>query len=268
MQSSVVVKRTTFVDAWLLFCGKIWSYEEELAVRLLCGFPNGKFPGGRGWGRRNWTPCEDSRPCPDAEREKLAKFHFGYCNFHYSIHFHNSVGELIWLSIKWSSSVLITLSIIRSSSVRRILIVNPLSGPMVWSWFLIIISGKSNSFFCSSFFLDLFQLFVSYFLFTPNWGVSICAALKTKSSTVLSSLMVWVNRFGSALHSVDSMFLYLCSKIFHLSAQCGQCSFSPVLIISKTWKDTSIWILWVEKSFQVALGCSTKYSRALHDDDI
>ena len=174
-------------------------------------------------------------------------------------------GELIWSSVKRSSTLQIILSIIWISSLGRLRTVIPLSGPMAWSSFLLYSSVKVN-FFRSSLIFDLLQLFVSFFLPAPTWGLSICAALITKSNSVLSSLLVWVRGFGSSVHSVNAIFVEVNSKISHLSAQSSQFSLSLFLIlknlrtIHKTYPSE---FYGLKNSFKVAFGCSFRFFLSL-----
>ena len=172
MPSSVVVKRTTFVGGWLLLCGKFCSLKEKRVVGFLSDLLNGEFLVGIGCGGQNWLPCEKSRPCPDGEREKLPLF-LRRSNLIIVISmirsiFLVSVGKLIWSSVKRSSAILVILSILWISLMRRILMELPLSEPMAWSSFIIFTLGKSTSFFWSFLILRSFSTLRLVFFSTPT----------------------------------------------------------------------------------------------------
>ena len=134
---------------------------------------------------------------------------------------------LVWL-VWWSRcvvivSIIIVISIISSLGrsmwleVVRILIIWPEISSSKWSWgwhhssiivvpsspiprsvgrssSLVVIVGECNLFLCCSFILQLLELFILYLLSTKARGVSIGSTIPTKPCSVLSSLLIRVNR--------------------------------------------------------------------------
>ena len=95
------------------------------------------------------------------------------------------IGELTWPSVKRSSTVLIRLSIFWISSLGRILFAFPLSGPKVWSSFLIIILGKAK-FFSAVLSVSIFFISSCCIFFLHQLGVCVATVAKAKSVSFYS----------------------------------------------------------------------------------